>query len=110
MTRTDLLATIRHLRTLEKAATPSPWQTLRSGPWSRGAVVDERQTELCDFPYERADDARLTVEVRNALPELLDELERRLVERDEFMTDARGNRWRLVSTTATDHEPVRGED
>lgn len=70
--------TAEELRRLLEAATPRPWHAQRVGPWSRGAIVDERQTELCDYPYERSVDARLMAAAVNSLGNLLDAAEERV--------------------------------
>ncbi len=44
--------------------------------WSRHAVLDERQTEVCDGPYEQQRALRWLVELSNAAPRLLGALAR----------------------------------
>lgn len=78
---------IARLRELLEAATPPPWTAQHVGPWQRGAIVDERQTELCDYPHERRADAELIVAARNALGPLLSALDR-LQKREGEMREA----------------------
>lgn len=68
-----------HLRALEKAATPGPWDWRDDDNEPVYAVVsrllDGRHLDLARFRvWEENDDAdaRLTVAMRNALPQLLD--------------------------------------
>ncbi len=67
---TDPAALADELERRHNDATPLPW--LRVGtPWARQAVLDTRQTELCDAPYERTADMDLVVALRNSLPEII---------------------------------------
>lgn len=52
------------------------WKLLDSGPYSRIAIVDERQTELADGPYEQ----RKALMMMAAAPDLLSACERALIE------------------------------
>lgn len=72
--------TLHRLRELEAAATPGPWQAVEYGVHTErkaiagrgfGPVDDFYQGVYCDQP-----DADLIAEMRNALPALLDRLEK----------------------------------
>lgn len=81
---------IKHLRKLLAAATPGAWRVFGKetgvvgryesdavGSVEVGKVGDYRDKELLPYNRERWDaDAALIVEARNALPGLLDEVER----------------------------------
>lgn len=56
---------IEGLRTLHEKATPAPWEFVGGTLWS-----DEKNLDLGGFVA--ADDGRLIIEMRNALPSLLD--------------------------------------
>lgn len=60
---------IEHLRRLHEAATPGPWEDCDVAV---GVMVDG----LMHCPEARMADGVLALAVRNALPELLDEVER----------------------------------
>lgn len=90
------MSDVEFLRALEAAATPAPWEAVTaSGPKRRKQQVamvgrtDMRgQGEkgclavLAGLNTHRADDADLIAAARNALPDLLDRLERAVAERD----------------------------
>lgn len=58
------------LRELEAAAIPAPWPEAGQEPWENARPMP------MNFIVTRPEDARLVVEARNALPELLSLVER----------------------------------
>lgn len=79
---TDLTKTIEELKALEIEATPGPW-TMRAGKKYEGIVYvpfkpdpdDDWLMYIDSIRANHAEDAALIVAMRNALPELLRELE-----------------------------------
>ena len=116
--REVLMDSLSFLRDLERAATPAPWAThlvddttvvaadgaTIAETFSKGGLVDD-----VDFfsPVERHEaDARFIAAMRNAMPGLLDELDR--IERD--LASARAENARLMRERDAAQEVLRAED
>lgn len=63
---------LSHLERLEAEATAGRWLTLQVSAWDRGAIVDDRQTELCDWPAEQRANMEFLVALRNSAKWLLE--------------------------------------
>lgn len=66
----SLAAIVAELRELEAKAIRPPWR-VEGEPWQRCGLLDGRDFEIADGPYERRDDLKYVAALVNHAPALL---------------------------------------